>query len=298
MIKWIVMDMDGTLLNDENQIDETTLQVLLAQEMEHGVKLILASGRNYRKLMRYALELKMDQYHGLLIEANGLAVFDCKTQAREKKAQLNKNDCKRILEIAKTYDLECIASLDDSLYDYYSEKNRLSKIAYRKAKGYPDDYPLTGGHRDWINDNRSGYPFQYFASCADDFPESCNKLCLTHFPQRIAEVVDKIKQQLNHEYEIVCTSPRWIEISPKGISKGTALTTLMSYHHIKKEEVLVFGDGENDISMFACAGTAIAMGNAMEIVKNSADGITLDNNHSGIAYAIENLEHITSKHKI
>ena len=296
MIKWIVMDMDGTLLNDENRIDEQTRQILIKQE-EKGVRLLLASGRNYRKLMDYAIQLKMDVYQGMLIEANGLAVYDCMTHARQKKAELNKQDIERVFKLAQTYDLELIASLDDGLYDYFSENIRQSKIAYRIENNFPEDFPLTGGHRDWISDNRGGYPNQFFAERLEAFPDACNKLCLTHFPTRISEVFEALKKALNDEYEIVRTSPRWVEISPKGISKGNALTALMSANHIEKDEVLVFGDGENDCSMFASAGTAIAMGNAMDIVKQAANGVTLDNNHNGIAYAIENLEQITSKHE-
>lgn len=296
MIKWIVMDMDGTLLNDENRIDAQTRQILIKQE-EKGVRLLLASGRNYRKLMDYAVQLKMDVYHGMLIEANGLAVYDCMTHARQKKAELNKQDIEQVFKLAQTYDLELIASLDDGLYDYFSENIRQSKIAYRIENNFPEDFPLTGGHRDWISDNRGGYPNQFFAERLEAFPDACNKLCLTHFPTRISEVFETLKKALNDEYEIVRTSPRWVEISPKGISKGNALTALMSANQIKKDEVLVFGDGENDCSMFASAGTAIAMGNAMDIVKQAANGVTLDNNHNGIAYAIENLEQITSKHE-
>lgn len=296
MIKWIVMDMDGTLLNDENRIDEQTRQILIKQE-EKGVRLLLASGRNYRKLMDYAIQLKMDVYHGMLIEANGLAIYDCMTHARQKKAELNKQDIERVFKLAQTYDLELIASLDDGLYDYFSDNIRQSKIAYRNENNFPEDFPLTGGHRDWISDNRGGYPNQFFAERLEAFPDACNKLCLTHFPTRISEVFEALKKALNDEYEIVRTSPRWVEISPKGISKGNTLTALMSVNHIKKDEVLVFGDGENDCSMFASAGTAIAMGNAMDIVKQAANGVTLDNNHNGIAYAIENLEQITSKHE-
>lgn len=296
MIKWIVMDMDGTLLTNENAIDEKTKQVLIEQEEKNNVRLLLASGRNYRKLMNYANELKMNEYQGMLIEANGLAVYDCTTHIRHKKTVLTRKDIEIFFKLAQAYDLELVASLDDGLYDYFSESIRLSKIDYRKEHDFPEDYPLTGGHREWITDNRAGYPNQVFANSLNDFPNACNKLCLTHFPERIKDVFDDIKNRYGDLYEIVKTSPRWVEISPKGISKGNTLTELMKQYGIKKEEVMVFGDGENDLSMFACAGYAIAMGNAMEIVKKSAVGVTLDNNHAGIAYAIENLEHITSKH--
>ena len=48
--------------------------------------------------------------------------------------------------------------------------------------------------------------------------------------------------------------------------------------------MIVFGDGENDLSMFDVVDYPIAMGNAMDTVKKAAFDITLDNNHDGIAY--------------
>ncbi len=59
--------------------------------------------------------------------------------------------------------------------------------------------------------------------------------------------------------------------------------------HIAKEETVIFGDGENDLSMFDC-GVAVAMGNAMETVKRAADAVTDDNNHDGIAVFLDHAE--------
>lgn len=66
MIKAIVMDMDGTLLNSKNQISEKTRQVLL-EAQQQGITLILASGRSYTRLLKYARELEMDRYGGWLL---------------------------------------------------------------------------------------------------------------------------------------------------------------------------------------------------------------------------------------
>ena len=49
---------------------------------------------------------------------------------------------------------------------------------------------------------------------------------------------------------------------------------------------MAFGDGENDISMIEKAGMGVAMGNAGDFLKEKADYVTLSNEESGVAYAI------------
>ncbi len=53
------------------------------------------------------------------------------------------------------------------------------------------------------------------------------------------------------------------------------------------EHVLAAGDGENDLEMLQAAGWAVAMGNASEQVKKSADYVTLTNDEDGLAAAVE-----------
>ena len=75
MIQMIVMDMDGTLLTSDNRISSRTKELLLRVQKQ-GVRLVLASGRSYCKLMEYAEELHMDAYGGYLLEVNGLILYD------------------------------------------------------------------------------------------------------------------------------------------------------------------------------------------------------------------------------
>ena len=59
------------------------------------------------------------------------------------------------------------------------------------------------------------------------------------------------------------------------------------YYGIKREEIVAVGDGENDKNMLLYAGLGVAMQDAMENVKSCADKVTLSNNKSGVAFAIE-----------
>ena len=78
-----------------------------------------------------------------------------------------------------------------------------------------------------------------------------------------------------------------LEISAGGVSKGNSLLELSEYLGIGIENIMAFGDGENDISMIKTAGIGIAMSNAGPEVKSAADIVTSSNNNDGVAEVLE-----------
>ncbi|WP_311492006.1 HAD hydrolase family protein, partial [uncultured Anaerococcus sp.] len=78
------------------------------------------------------------------------------------------------------------------------------------------------------------------------------------------------------------------EIMPLGLSKGSSILEACKIFGIDKEDVIVFGDEMNDMSMFEVAGTGVAMGNAVDPIKKLAAYVTKSNNEDGIAFYLEN----------
>jgi Cof subfamily protein (haloacid dehalogenase superfamily) len=79
------------------------------------------------------------------------------------------------------------------------------------------------------------------------------------------------------------------EINAIGVTKGWALKAYAELQGIPLDRVAAFGDQHNDLSMFAVAGLAVAMGNAPEAVQAAADHIAPTNDQSGLAWGIRNL---------
>lgn len=79
-----------------------------------------------------------------------------------------------------------------------------------------------------------------------------------------------------------------IDVNNSNVSKGTAVSLLLSYLNIKKEDSLCFGDYINDIAMFKECGYSVAMENASDEVKNIANFVTKSNNDDGISYFLDN----------
>lgn len=76
-----------------------------------------------------------------------------------------------------------------------------------------------------------------------------------------------------------------LEVFPKG-SKWTGILPVITHLGISPEDVVTIGNGANDIGMIEAAGLGIAMGNAPECVKESADFVTEDNDHDGVILAL------------
>lgn len=83
---------------------------------------------------------------------------------------------------------------------------------------------------------------------------------------------------------------QFLDIMPKGISKGNSLLEIADYFNIDHADTIAFGDEINDLSMIKAAGIGVAMGNAIDEIKKAADVVTLTNDEDGVAaYIIDNI---------
>ena len=286
MIQMIVMDMDGTLLTSENKISPKTKELLLRVQQQ-GVRLVLASGRSYCKLLEYAKELCMDAYGGYLLEVNGLILYDLASGKRHIRKQMGRIEMEELFTYFRQWDVEFMAQFDDGLYDYNPESIIKEKVEYRRIHNLGEDYPWTGGAFALLADNRKGYPNIHYIDTWEEIDRRINKVSIAYHADVMAEVSAQAKRDLKDRYWLGLTTPKWLELMPLGITKGSGLQALVDMLGISMRDVMAFGDGENDIEMLQAAGIGIAMGNAMAEVKAAADEETDSNNDEGIFKALQ-----------
>lgn len=109
-------------------------------------------------------------------------------------------------------------------------------------------------------------------------------LCLCN--PEITDTVAGILQTRFPQYSIVRSSPIHLEINAAGTNKALAIRRLCQLKGIPLEQVIAFGDNYNDLEMLKTAGTGIVMGNAPEDIKEQFPYVTEDNDHEGIAAAL------------
>ncbi|WP_027725586.1 Cof-type HAD-IIB family hydrolase [Tuberibacillus calidus] len=87
---------------------------------------------------------------------------------------------------------------------------------------------------------------------------------------------------------------RWHDLSmdilPANGSKAEGIKKLLSHLGYEQKDVVAFGDGLNDLEMIRFAGTGVAMGNAVPILKEMADFVSKPVDHDGILYAVKTLQ--------
>ncbi len=282
--KLVIMDMDGTLLNRQGTISERTRQALLWIQQQ-GAVVVLASGRSWKTLQGFGEELQMDRYGGWFIGVNGAALTECATKTTTVLHQLSVEAVHELFDFLLPWEVEIMGVQDATIFDYIPASLIPLKTQYRKEHQIPAEVPWTGGVFGLVSDQRRGYSRIVSIQSKEEIQEPVNKVTVCHTAQAL-EPVFLALHQLADRYHCVRTSPQWIEISEIGASKGEALRILQQKLGIEKAETIIFGDGENDLSMLGC-GTFVAMGNAMETVKAAADRITADNDHDGIAVILE-----------
>ena len=88
--------------------------------------------------------------------------------------------------------------------------------------------------------------------------------------------------------ELTSSLPCNMEINAPGVTTGSGLMALARPLGLARAQVMAVGDSGNDCAMIEAAGLGVAMGNATDDIKKIADVTTDDNNHDGVAAAIEN----------
>lgn len=289
-IKAIVCDMDGTLLNSNGEIDGKTLDKLITLQ-QNGIKLILASGRSYLRLLPDALKLEMDKNNGMIIDVNGTSIYNVSTEERNRLGILDTEDIKKLNDYFSLFNVEIQYSQDDTVYTYLPEKIYTLKKNIRGEMKLPQDYPWMGGMFGWLCDTRDGYPNQHMIRDINLSPEYCNKMSVVQDPH----YMEFIKETLtNHpiygDFEFVFSDERKMEITYKNITKGNALDELLQLSGIENDEIVVFGDSENDISMFHEKKFSVAMKNALPSAQQNANFVTNTNDNFGVFNMLTQLE--------
>lgn len=264
--KLLVLDVDGTLLNDEREISKRTLAALLkVQQM--GVRIVLASGRPTYGLMPLAKTLELGNYGGFVLSYNGCQII---------KAQNGE------ILFERRINPEMLPYLEKK-----ARKNGLAIFTYHNDTLITDSPDNEYIKNEALLNNLKIIKEDEFSTAIDFAPCKCmlvsdkEKALIgleQHWEKRLAGTLDAFRSE-----------PYFLEVVPCGVNKANTLGALLEHLGVTREEVIAVGDGVCDVTMLQLAGMGVAMGHSQDSVKVCADYVTASNEEDGVALAVEKL---------
>lgn len=267
MIKLFVSDLDGTLLPDTKII--TPLAIKTIKELKKQGKLfVIATGRPYAlyiKQLIKKLELKDNDYiivfNGAMIYQGDNLIYSC---------PLTMDNIKEILSFIKDYDVNSHVFTSKSKM-YIDKENQYSTFV--------------------ANTNNITPIYQNYYTIDDDII----KFSIVGEDDVIQKVIDNIPQDFYHRYNIFRSYPFLLEIVNKKVDKYEAVKYLASKLKINNDEIMAFGDEENDYQMVKNVGYGITPINGRDKLKTVAKEVCESCNDDGVIKRI--IQYLDSEEK-
>ena len=267
-IKVIATDMDGTLLDPKGQLDLPRLEKILDKLDQCDIRFVIATGNEVHR-MRQLLGHLAERV--VLVVANGARIFE-------------NNE----LIQAQTW--------DDAMVD--------RALAHFKGRECQDQFVVTAMNGGFVKKGTVFTELDKFMT-----PEMIEKLYqrmnfVNEFDSNLfggvlkmsmvvgEERLDSVLQEINDLFDghvrAVSSGYGCIDILQDGIHKAWGLVELLKRWNLKPEQIMAFGDSENDIEMLELAGISYAMENAEEAVKRVATKVAPANSQAGVYKVLEN----------
>lgn len=255
-IKLVVLDMDGTLLDNTHQVTQKN-KATMKKLMKQGVQFILASGRPYESMEPYIKDLGMDLP---VIAANGAFV----KSPIDDKVYINSG---------------VPLDLSQEIIDYGLEQGYAVSVYYEDGLSTFDEKMVD------VHMELEGIDAQLTQDSTIIKPP--NKIIYYDNPERIMEAFKIMEKSHGEKLYVTCSGELYLDFMNLQASKGNAVELLMDEMGLSKDQVMVVGNNYNDLAMFEHVGLAIAMENSPLEVKNQSDYVTKSNVEDGVAFALE-----------
>lgn len=255
MIKLIVADCDGTILDDNKKLD-TELKNVIAKLNQQGIVFTLATGRNIFLMKDIIDDLELEYPY---IINNGANIY--KKNNSVKNYTLPGDSINSIMQILENNDFPFLAYTENELF--MSGIHDLLEVFKVRLRGKLEQ----------INYN-------------SEMNLSNKEIIKITIAVDNLDKINEVKKIIDEKFPMVNfkrSEGMLFSITSIEATKGNAIKTIANMFHVNKEEIMVFGDNYNDITMFDVAGVGVAMGNSDDAIKNLASHATLDNNHNGVS---------------
>ena len=267
-IKLIALDLDGTVLTDNNTLSDRVKRSL-ERAIQSGIEVVAASGRPYGSIPKNVLGIKGLNYS---ITSNGAAVHD-NSGRRIHSTLVSENDVISLLKITEGHDLIFEAYVKGLTYT--DSRYTSNPLKYGCSEAYVDYVKASHGHidnmREFIYNHRKEL-------------DSIEIIC-TNAKKRAH--IRQLAEDSKSGFYITSSSENFIEFMDKSATKGNAVNWLCNYLDVKTENTCACGNADNDADMIEQSGFGAAVENASKLCLDCADIIVPSNNNDGVARLIE-----------
>jgi Cof subfamily protein (haloacid dehalogenase superfamily) len=264
MYKAVFLDMDGTLLRSDHSVSDATKQTIRTLTGK-GIPVILVSARPLNAVLPTFHDIGIpDDYP--IITLNGSYIVEKEQPIFQAMIALptviGVADQVRPFKATIAYYLQ---------REWYSETNDAWTEHEQKIMDVRIKVgPLAELVKDWAA--RGIAP---------------NKMMVMSEPPAIVEIQQHLRSIYDGQLNIYPSKPTYLEVMDKRGSKSNAVKFVSERLKLDPSEIIAMGDNYNDIEMIKFAGMGVAMGNAPDDIKASADYVTDTNNEDGVRKALE-----------
>ncbi len=250
--KMLLFDLDGTLLQSDKSISNRTLSALKKCK-ENGILIGVSTSRSEQNSLVCLSELKPDiliSSGGALVKYSGKYIY---------RAEFSSDETNEMIDMARNIcGKDCEITIDTIDAHYWNYKVDPKKI----DKSWGDSI-----YTDFSN-----------------FSECSLKMCVEIFEQ---DKADELAGRLSDCDCIRFSDGYWYKFTKKNATKENAIMKIMGVCGFAADSIIAFGDDYADIGMLELCGIGVAMGNAIDEVKDKADIVIGSNDEDGIADFIE-----------
>lgn len=254
--KLIAFDIDGTLLNSQGFVLPSTVDAI-KKLRSAGHVVTIATGRSYFLAEEIIRSMQFENY--LLV--NGAAAFLDNQQVV--KEILDRAAFSDYVQFASGLGIDVVYQNLSTIRRYHEIISNEEKMAMNSFKALVPDFDDTFHLQEEI--------YQGIAFYSEEFDQ-------------------QFARQNFAQFDFVRWHPFGVDIIPKGNSKARGLLKMADAAQITPENIIVFGDGNNDLEMIQAAGIGVAMANGQEHVRAAADIVTDSNDDNGIFNALRKIE--------
>ena len=263
-IRLLLVDVDGTLIGGDLKIAPRVRRAL-DEAKQRGVQVSLCTGRPEISIRRFVDELQLPGFH---IVDSGATIIDSLEGVVLYHKTLPRSICHDLVAYARKAGIYLEVYVRDS---YFVEHEDAHSRLHGRTQGWA---PIIQN----LDEVIERYAVTKMESLALDKAEA----------ERVQAMLDHFSDQIDYGWAIVPgLTVDFINLLPKGVSKGDAVDRLRAHLGIAREQVMGVGDGPNDEPLLRAVGIGVAMGDGSDSLKKIATWVTTGIEEDGLAVAID-----------